>query len=148
MLAEAIRECRRISHELSPVILEDFGLKEATKDLCRQINDVLSIKCEFKGLNIRLSKYLEITIYRTIQELVMNITKHAKATKAGVEIEIGKKAVTITVKDDGIGFSQDNTSDGIGLKMIRNKLSLLNGTFDLVSGLDNIIYISIPYEDE
>lgn len=148
LLAEAIRECRRISHELSPIILEDFGLKEAVEDLCRQLNDFLPVICVFKGLNSKLGKYLEITIYRTIQELMMNITKHAKATKAGVEIEIGEKAVHITVKDNGIGFDQNNTSDGIGLKMIRNKLRLLNGMFDLVSGPENIIHISIPYGED
>jgi PAS domain S-box-containing protein len=146
LLNLAIKECRRISHELTPTILEDFGLKHAVNDICMEISDDLPVKCEFTGLNRLSDKYIEITLYRTIQELVMNIIKHAKATKAIVKVEVNKTGVNLTVSDNGIGFQNHDKSHGIGLKTIQNKIKLLNGKFKLSHGqnLPTVISIHIP----
>ena len=143
LLDLAIRECRRISHELTPTILEDFGLKYALNDICREISDGLPVKFEFTGLNKLSDKYIEITLYRTIQELVMNIIRHAKATEARVRVEVNKTGVNLTVSDNGIGFQNYDKSHGIGLKTIQNKIKLLNGKFELTHGQDQPTLISI-----
>ncbi|MDB5111012.1 MAG: hypothetical protein JWR67_2126, partial [Mucilaginibacter sp.] len=115
LIFEAIKESRRISHELTPVILEDFGLKEAIMDINRQFSGSLVINCEFIGLQRKLSRYLEITIYRTIQELMMNIVKHAQATEAIIRVDVKKTMVNLSVQDNGIPFSNDFQHKGIGL---------------------------------
>ena len=150
LLSQSIQESRRISHELSPAILNDFGLQEAIKVICQQFRPSILINCKFIGFHQRLHKNIEIAIYRTVQELLMNIVKHAKASKAAVKIEMTKKTVIITVQDNGIGFNNTNKSNGIGLVTIRNKVKLLNGEFKLLSGdkEGSIIRISIPYETE
>jgi two-component system NarL family sensor kinase len=145
LLTEAIRETRRISHELSPSILESFGLQVAVKDVCQQFNQALKIRCDFQESNIKVSKELELVIYRTIQELTTNIVKHAKATEASLEVFFSKDQVNINIQDNGQGI-QPGKEDGIGLKTIQSQLNLLKGTFKISSpgGVGTLINISIP----
>jgi len=145
LLNDAINECRRISHELTPVVLDTFGLKDAIHEICRQFYPALSIKAEFAG-DVKLSKAMEVAIYRTVQELVVNIIKHANATEAEIKISVNKEEVNIIVQDNGVGFSEENKSDGIGIKTIKNKVQLLNGVFEISNGQasGSIIRIIIP----
>ncbi|MBE9584259.1 sensor histidine kinase [Mucilaginibacter sp. JRF] len=147
LLNEAIKETRRISHELTPAILEEFGLREAIDDVCRQFSHTLQINCELVGIINLIDKQMELAIYRIVQELVMNIIKHAHATIASVRIEIYKKEVVIIVRDNGIGFRKRTSNEGIGLKTIQNKVNLLNGTFKLESksGEYSLVTIILPY---
>jgi signal transduction histidine kinase len=147
LLNQAIAESRRISHELMPTILEDFGLKSAVEDICRQLSDGVKIKCVFKGLTQRFDRYIETAVYRIIQELLLNVVKHSGASHALVVIEVEKASVLILVQDNGKGFDLKNrTGDGIGLKTIRNKVNLLNGNINIVSipGEGTVINIDVP----
>jgi signal transduction histidine kinase len=145
LLMEAIRETRRISHELSPSILESFGLQVAVKDICQQFNQALNIRCDFQESNIKVSKELELVIYRTIQELTTNILKHANATEASVEVFFSKDQVNVNIQDNGQGI-KPGKEDGIGLKTIQSHLNLLKGTFSISTpkGGGTLIKISIP----
>lgn len=150
LLIETIAESRRVAHELTPMILEDFGLKEALSDVCEQLgrSNSLKIACHFGGVFQKLSKPMETVIYRTAQELVMNVVTHARASKATLEVEVTSKTVSISVSDNGRGFGENYKSNGIGLKTIRNKVRLLGGKFTLTSSNDkgSTLSIRIPYE--
>ena len=148
LLDDAIKETRRISHELTPAILEDFGLREAVEDICSQFRHVLEINCKVSGLLNNINKPMEVAVYRIIQELTTNIIKHAKASKAFCSIDIDHINITMIVSDNGVGFEKKGKSDGIGLKTIQNKINLLNGSFTLESnkGQDNRVTIILPYE--
>lgn len=145
LLTEAIKETRRISHELSPSILESFGLQVAVKDICHQFDQALNIRCDFQESNIKVSKELELVIYRTIQELTTNIIKHAKATEASIEVFFSKDQVNINIQDNGQGM-KPGKEDGIGLKTIQSQINLLKGTFTISSpaGIGTLIKITIP----
>ncbi|WP_448697878.1 PAS domain-containing protein [Mucilaginibacter sp. AW1-3] len=147
LLSNAINETRRISHELMPSILEDFGLKTAIADICRQFTNGIKLKFRFKDSALQLDKYIEVAIYRIVQELIMNIVKHSHAKDATVTIEKKRSRVIVLVQDSGDGFDQEKQKgDGIGLKAIRNQVSLLNGVLNIVSkpGDGTIINIDIP----
>jgi len=145
LLTQAIKETRRISHELSPSILENFGLQVAVNDICQQFNQALNIRCDFQESNVQISKELELFIYRTIQELSTNIVKHAKATEASLEVFFSKDQVNINIQDNGIGL-RPSKQDGIGLKTIQSQLILLKGTFNISSpgGVGTLIKITVP----
>jgi len=147
MVDQTIKECRQISHELTPAILEDFGLKVALNDLCQQFSQTLKIKCYYKGLTGTISKNMEVAIYRTAQELIVNAIKHAKATIMSVRITITNLTIFISVHDNGVGFDKEIKSTGIGLKTIKNKVKLLNGSYHLISnkGKGSTVNIIIPY---
>ncbi|WP_345952005.1 PAS domain-containing protein [Mucilaginibacter sp. PAMB04274] len=147
LLSDSIRETRRISHELMPSILEDFGLKEAIEDVCRQLSGAVRFQCTFNGVNRNLDKYLEIAIYRIIQELMINVIKHAYATIADAQIDVNEQEVVLTVKDNGKGFDTSKVKvKGIGLASIRSKVNLLNGELKIISeiGVGSTVKIRIP----
>jgi signal transduction histidine kinase len=147
LLSSAIKETRKISHELSPSILQNFGLKVAVQDICQQFDSALKIKCDFQDSPIRLSKELELFIYRTIQELMTNVIKHAEASEALLEVFFSKDQVNINIHDNGKGIKGDRPGDGIGLTTIRNHLDLLKGSFKISApnGRGTLINISIPH---
>ena len=148
LLTECINETRRISHDLMPSVLKDFGLKEAIQDICMQLNRTINFKCEFTGLDSRLPKYLEKAIYRIVQELAMNLITHANATKASLKLGISETDVLVRVEDNGKGFLISNLKevDGIGIQSIKTKLHLLKGELDISStlGKGTIINIRLP----
>jgi signal transduction histidine kinase len=143
LLVETIRESRRLSHELMPTILEDFGLKDAVQDICRQFSGSLKIKFEVMGVYGRLNEHIEIAVFRIIQELLLNVVKHSKATEAKVKIQKIKKDLVISVKDNGIGFDTKKINAGMGLKTIKNKVKMLNGNFSLSSASNKPCKIDI-----
>jgi PAS domain S-box-containing protein len=145
LLSECIKECRRISHDLMPSVLKDFGLKVAIEDICKQLSKTISFECVFTGVDNRLHKYLEKAIYRIVQELAMNLIRHAHATKAYLKLEVNKNDILIKIEDDGQGF---NTLDlekdeGIGIQSIKTKVRLLKGNLDISSKLGEGTKISI-----
>jgi PAS domain S-box-containing protein len=81
LLSESIIECRRTSHYLLPRILKDFGLREALEDLCIQFRPTIQMKLSFESLAPIKEEFAEIVIFRTVQELLLNIVKHAEASR-------------------------------------------------------------------
>ncbi|MBS7565739.1 PAS domain-containing protein [Mucilaginibacter sp. Bleaf8] len=148
LLTQAITESRRISHELMPSVLEDFGLKTAIEDIGRQLRSSVTFTCSFKGLRNRLDKYLELAIFRTMQELMTNVVKHANATEAKADLTITTGNIIIRVQDNGQGIIPRKTAKpGIGLASIRSKVKLLNGTVKIDSAPDKgtAIEVRIPH---
>jgi signal transduction histidine kinase/PAS domain-containing protein len=145
ILAEAIKEIRRLSHQMTPAILSDFGLEDTVRDLCRQFAHVLNIKSSFVGLNTRFDRYIEVSIYRMVQELILNIVNHAKASKATVELEVSNNQLRITVSDNGTGFFPEEVKGkGIGLATLYNKVRLLNGQLVIENDRGTKVRISLP----
>lgn len=135
LLAEAIDETRRISYELTPAILKDFGLEVALKELCEKLSKAaLNISLASYEVNTQLEESTELVTYRIIQELINNVLKHANATAAEIEVEHSKDKLMICVSDNGNGFRQeDNFRQGIGIYSIKNRVKLLNGQLDIIS---------------
>lgn len=147
LLTDAIREARRISHELMPTTLEQFGLKSAIDDICEQLSDTTHFHCQVTGGRRRMDKYLELAVYRTTQELMTNVVKHAKATECKVNINISQKLIHISVSDNGQGMEVNKTAKpGIGLASIRSKIKLLSGEVNIESSADRgtAIRVTIP----
>lgn len=85
LLTDCIQECRRISHDLVPAMLEEHGLKGAVEDICRQLTGSVIFDARIRGLAKRIDNFLEVAIYRMIQELMINIIKHAEASRQILE---------------------------------------------------------------
>ncbi len=147
LITQCIRETRRISHELMPAVLEDFGLKEAMLDICRQLSGDTKFQCQFTGLEVKLDKDLEVAIYRIIQELMINVIKHAEASTGTVNVEIALRNINILIEDNGKGMDADLKTKGIGLSSVKSKVKLLKGEMDISSapGQGTSISIRFPY---
>jgi chemotaxis methyl-accepting protein methylase/signal transduction histidine kinase len=134
LLTNAISESRRISHELMPVLLDEFGLKVAVSDIADQVKGEINFSCSIVLGGIVLDKYFELAVYRIIQELVVNVVKHAEATAGKIEVSVKGQQIMIRVTDNGKGLTEDKaTTAGIGLTSILNKATALNGKVELTS---------------
>jgi len=149
LLSEAINETRRVSHELVPALLKEFGLEKAIKYLCEQFeHSALYLSCNVTGIHKPLDTHLEVAVYRMSQELINNVVKHAQATAATLNLTLQQNTLLLQIRDNGIGFNTDKLkSTGIGLRTIGDRVKLLNGTLTITtpkSGKGTFITISIP----
>ena len=132
LLEEAIRTTRTISFELTPGILEDFGLRTALEALVKRIAPArLPVHLHLRNLDQRLPAPVEITVYRTVQELLNNVMKHAQATEVEVHVAHEAGRLYVSVEDNGRGFEPASVAAeplaGIGLAGVRNRVALLGG---------------------
>jgi signal transduction histidine kinase len=137
MLDTSIHELRRVAHNMMPEALVKFGLEEALKDYCANLNNahILNVQYQSFGMAQRIDNSTEIIIYRIIQELLNNIFKHAKATEVLVQLLREENRLSITVEDNGKGFDVSNLekSKGDGWANIRSRVDYLKGKLDLHS---------------
>ncbi|HMF70615.1 MAG TPA: ATP-binding protein, partial [Flavitalea sp.] len=76
---------------------------------------------------------LKLVIYRIIQEQMSNIIKHAEATEVKIELKKNKRGTTTIIEDNGKGFDTSLKRNGIGLKNIRHRTEIYNGTVNIKS---------------
>lgn len=136
LLNIAIQETRNISFELAPSVLADFGLPVTITELAKRLSSSqLVIKAKIKGFTNRLNLLLETCIFRIIQELINNCMKHAEASLITLEL-IKNDTIDIMVRDNGRGFdvkTLEAAPHGAGISSIKNRLSLYNGSFHIIS---------------
>ncbi len=137
LLKESIDITRDISSELSPSVLKDFGLKIAIKEMAERFKTShLKISTSVSGFDARINSTVELSLYRIIQELLNNMAKHAKATKASIELTAEEDLIVLEVRDNGIGIAEKELGKitGLGLHSIRNRVDLLGGNMEIKSG--------------
>jgi signal transduction histidine kinase len=134
LLNEAIRATRTISFELTPSILEDFGLAVALQELVSRIPSSLAVDLNLHGLEHALPPLLATAVYRIVQELLNNVMKHAQAREVFVQVTHEDDQVYLSVEDDGVGFDAEGAVPraGSGLAGIRTRVELLGGTFSFL----------------
>ena len=157
-LDQAIQYTRALTSELSPPTLYDFGLEAAVEDLATQIQErhALSVTVKRSGhARGELSEELRILLYRTIRELLMNVVKHAAASKASITIQNDDRQISIIVEDNGKGFEtvknelHPGRHGGFGLFSIRERLRLLGGRLEVDStpGRGARVVVTAPIRD-
>lgn len=134
IILDASQKIRDLSHNLVSSILLKFGLQYAIKDIAKKYsNSSLQIHTAISDLG-RYSQQFEIKVFNIIQELLNNILKHSKATKAFVVIEEKDNQLYIVVKDNGQGItSEENLNSGIGIHQIKARVAIMKGSFDIDS---------------
>jgi len=156
---KTLDELHRLIYELRPAALDDFGLVMALRSLARGELERAGIVVEFHvtGRQKRLPPRLENTLYRLVQEAVSNTVRHSGAKHGKIVLQFNKSSVAAHIADDGTGFDVTEaltTTDrprGLGLLGMRERVSLVNGTFEIHSGKDGKgteINIAIPLVEE
>lgn len=148
LLSEAIRQTRTLSHELTPLVLEEFGLAAALQDISRKMSSPqLHLSCQLllDDKVAPLTPALQLALYRMGQELAQNIIRHAHgATEASLELETIPGWVLLRAEDNGPGFSPLPTSrPGLGLRSIRDRVKLLAGQVESGSFPSGGAYVRI-----
>jgi PAS domain S-box-containing protein len=155
LTSELGQEVHRISMELRPRSLDDVSLEGAIQQHLEAWSDLAKIPFEFhtQGLE-RLTPTNEIatTVYRVVQEALVNVAKHAEATRVGVVLEAHSDQLTVIVEDDGKGFEADRDrgvkggTKRLGLLGMRERASLIGGDLEIESAPGNgtTVYLRVP----
>jgi len=145
---ETIREVRRMSNNLMPSVLADFGAGEAIGNLVDQINESSTIKILYKNdmpSEAKIDDSIQITLYRIAQESLNNAIKHSKAKEIKLSITAFEKHVSFFISDNGIGFDPESNAKGNGLRNMKERIKLVNGTLEINSqATGTTIEIEIP----
>jgi signal transduction histidine kinase len=134
---DAIDELRSQTFELFPPSLEMSGLAAATTEQVERLGaSGLSTRLRLDLPDDRLPAPVERLAFRTIQELLRNVAKHAKATSLTVSLELADDELVAVVTDDGTGFnpSSAETDRGFGLRSCRQLVQLAGGSLVATSG--------------
>ena len=148
VISEAIDEVSRISHNISPHVLEKHGLATALNNLIAPLtaNGSYEISFNFR-CEEKLDPKVELTIYRCITELLNNTMKHAGASGITLDIRRQGDRMLIAYTDNGTGFNPSSAKKtGMGLHNIKNRVESFGGSLVLSSspGSGTSVSISIP----
>lgn len=150
MVRSALYEVRRIIYDLRPMALDDLGLVPTLRKYLRTIEEYhnqSSINFVNIGEERRLPTKYEVALFRMVQESVQNALKHADACEIKVRLEITDSAVTVVIKDNGVGFDTSmKKPESFGLIGMRERVDLLEGEIAIDSkiGKGTTVSIRVP----
>jgi signal transduction histidine kinase/streptogramin lyase len=153
----AIQETREISYNLRPFQLDRLGLTKAVEGLVRTVSSASGIHITSKVDNIddAFPKDQRINFYRIVQESLNNIMKHSQATEAEVRVTRDGKQITLSIRDNGLGFNpatrpSKGGKSGFGLTGMQERADLLRGEFHLHSapGQGTVMTVEFPSQGE
>lgn len=136
VIDEAIRSLRDISNNLSPHVLNSFGLVRGIKNFVDRTALLHNVKISFNTTlrDERFDSNIEVIIYRVICELVNNSLKHSGCTNIDIDIRFVGGRIVVKYSDNGCGFSLNDVSDsGMGLPNMKSRISSLGGSLRLKS---------------
>lgn len=153
-LDEIEKHLRRLSHELRPTVLDDLGLVPALEFLAQGVSARNGVVIKVEGPRRRLPSPIEIALYRVAQEALRNATKHSRANRVDIRLEVESNEVSCSIRDDGRGFDVaavlDRRGDrGLGLIGMRERLNAVGGQFSINSapGRGTEIRVAVPLGD-
>ena len=142
-IREAIDDLRKISHNLSPAVLGEFGICTAIDMLCNEFASEIpnvEVVCAACINEIHIPEAIKIAIYRVVQEALNNIGKHASPQTIQVALIAADEGLSLTITDDGTGFETGEApasdSKGLGLASMRERVELTGGRFELASNVN------------
>lgn len=144
------QKVRNFIFELRPMMLDDLGLVPTIKRYVESFKEQnnLDITATITGQERRLESYIEVLVFRAIQELLGNAARHSQASQVKVQVDISDSAVKVVVDDNGKGFDSEIINQGasLGLGLIRERVEMLGGAFELASqvGKGARITFSLP----
>ena len=150
LLNDTLNNVRRLSKDLMPSTLDEFGLIIALKDFTEKMTEFTGVMVCFRHgeLSEVFDKKIELALYRTAQELVNNALKHAKANVISIELQLKNNNLVLLVSDNGIGFDLaevNKPNRGIGIKNIESRISVIKGKikFDIEKGRGSSFEITV-----
>jgi signal transduction histidine kinase len=134
LINESITALKYTSNNLSPHILDNFGLASAVNSFTENINRLGKIEITFNNNveNSRFESQIETNLYRIICELFQNTVKHANASKVSLLVHYNEGKIIIQYFDDGIGFDPEDAikMSGMGISNMKSRLKALNGEIE------------------
>lgn len=149
-----IQSVRRISTELRPLILDELGLLPAIEWYAGTFQQRTGIQCDVKSQLIEpeIPAAATVACFRTVQEALTNVARHAKATRVVIELLRTGSEVRLSIQDNGVGISADQLRDrkSVGLVGMHERAAALGGklTIDTGSERGTAVRLILPVEPE
>jgi signal transduction histidine kinase len=155
MITDTLEEVRSISRDLHPFQLEKFGLTTTINDMIEKVSHAsdIFITKEIDPVDGLLSEKAEINVFRTVQEALSNIVKHAEASAAKVTIRQEAGGISLKIQDNGKGFDHELAvvkSKSLGLRTMYERISSIGGKLKIEKGASKgtVIEIQIPAKNK
>jgi two-component system sensor histidine kinase DegS len=137
--------------DLRPMMLDDLGLVPTVRKYISSLKDEtgVDVSITINGSDKQLEPYLDVYIFRSIQEMVGNSIKHNQNNsgkmKVDVILNIENTRVLLNVHDNGKGFDvkQVEESGGLGLKLIRERAEMLGGSLNINADVDRGVDVTL-----
>ena len=138
LLQEIEQEIRTISHDLHTEINESqFDYTNLLYNLIHLQNEIgttsFTIHVAPEIIWDSIDSLIKVTIFRIVQESLLNISKHANASTCHVTILLDYDLLVLEIKDDGIGFDLSATKQGIGLQNIQERANTISAILEIIS---------------
>ena len=127
---EAIRSLREVSANLSPHLLDNFGLSRAVSNFINKLpHGGMHIRFDTNLKEERFDPDIEVILYRVICELINNSLKHSGATEVKLSVQYKQGHIQIQFEDNGCGFDVEQSvqKGGMGLSNIYSRVTSLKG---------------------
>jgi len=149
LVVSTLHDVRRLTVELRPAALDDFGLVPAIERLLDTAGEQsgLTVDLQSEVGDVRLPTETETTLFRIVQEALTNVLKHAAAERVTVLLSNADAGVRLVVQDDGCGFDPSQArDDGVGLLGMRERVSLVGGrlTVESTEGAGTMLTVEVP----
>lgn len=155
LIKEIIREVRKVTFNLKPTVLGDYGLQAGLNVFIREIGKLTGIDLQYRtgGAIPRLPQKVENNIFRIIQEAINNAIKYSEASKITVSLKHTENDLTITVRDEGKGFDPQvagagspNPESGRGFFNMHERTEYINGNLEILSepGHGTTVRLTVP----
>ena len=151
VVTQAIEASKRIMHNLHPAIL-DQGLVAALQWMATRFERRTGVACTFRTSHesLQLPPGVPLVAYRTGQEALTNITKHAQATRVGIDLSLAGGVLSLEVSDNGRGLRDADLAKArsFGIRGLHERASTVGGWVDLSSGPQGTtLILSVPLDD-
>jgi signal transduction histidine kinase len=149
LVGQTTADIRRLVYNLRPPVLDQLGLVSAVKQHCERFGRETGIEVSFEAEeNLSIPAAAEAALLRVVQEALLNVGKHAHASR--VEVRLGRRDgwLVLEVRDEGVGFETNGHIDrkGTGIGSMRERVELLGGTLQLTGrpGIGTEVEARIP----
>jgi len=147
ILEKSIHDARRISHDLSPPMIDETPIYELLSDVISPFESRFSISRFYsEHASDVLSSATKIQVIRILQEWITNITKHSHSSSITFQLRIEHTYVALCISDFGVGFSPNNSKKGLGLTSIALRAAFISSHFRMYSttGKGSRLFLLIP----
>jgi len=157
ILERSIQETRTISHLLHPPLLDDLGIASAVRWYVDGLSQRggLQISLKISDKIGRLSRPVELVLFRVLQESLTNVHRHSKSAKADISLDLVDGGAVLQVRDYGVGippeklkqFRSNGTHVGVGLAGMRERVREQGGQFEIYSGKTGTeVLVTVPVD--
>lgn len=155
-IKDIIREVRKVTFNLKPTVLGDYGLQAGLNVFVKEIGKLSDVELIFRAegeADQRIPQKIENNIFRIVQEAINNAIKYAKASRIDVSLKQTANDLTVTVKDEGQGFDEKivearnmNIESGRGFFNMYERTEYINGQLEIKSepGKGTVVILTVP----